>query len=445
MNILFVQSNTNKMLMPLPIGPSMVAGHLRREGHAVRFLDLMGEKRPLAAARAAVAEHRPDLICLSVRNRDNQAIDGYIDPMPAIRAAIDAMRERCAAPLLIGGTGFTTFPEQTLSRLGADYGIAGDALGPIARFVRSLENGKPDFTTPGLVYRAPDGTLIRNPFTLEGYRNISIDYHADVAPARYRRCYWQAAVITRTGCPEKCAYCDTFRTFGREFVLRDPEEVAGEVLRHKRSGKVRSVWMVDAGFNRPLEHAKRILEEIIRLGAQLRLYGVYDPGPADAEFFSLFRRAGGFGFTVFAESLSDRVLEGLGKSFRAAEIFRDAEMMRKEDILSMYMPTLGGPGETAATVDETIRLTGRLRAAFSWFGFGWRIMPETPLRNRAIEEGMLPADDDCWEARYYISPETPIPLLRRKARRAKLLFGHPHVGELPRIARAIARKPWRRG
>jgi hypothetical protein len=56
MNILFVQTNTNSALMPLPIGAAMVARQLQADGHRVRFLDLMGERNPPAAAASAAGE-----------------------------------------------------------------------------------------------------------------------------------------------------------------------------------------------------------------------------------------------------------------------------------------------------------------------------------------------------------------------------------------------------
>ncbi len=447
MKILFLQTNMNRYLVPLPIGPAMVARQLEYDGHDMRFVDLMGESDPERTAREAAAEHQPDLICASIRNRDNQWMKKYDDPLPRIRQVIAAVREAASAPLLLGGTAFTTFPRRMLEYFDADYGVAGDSLDAVSQFVRSLAgNGSgdasPDFETPGLVFHDQAGKIVERPFTISGYPHVRHDYHALIDRRRYRRCYWDAAVITRSGCPEQCAYCDTYRTFGREFILREPVEIADELLSLKRDQHARSAWLVDAGFNRPLDHAKEVLRGIIRRGAQMRLYAVFDPGEADREFFQLFRKAGGTGFTMFAESLSDPVLAALNKSFTTAEIFRDAQTMREEGVGFMFMPTLGGPGETRETIEETLRWTPPLKALFVEFSMGWRLQPGTPLQQRAIAEGIISADDDLWNPTFYVSPHTPPEWISRRVRSFR--WRHPFLFSpvIPFAFRMMMQRPW---
>ncbi len=442
MKILFVQTNTYSLLYPLPVGPALVARSLEQEGHEVRFVDLMGERDPVAAARAAAAEFRPDLACYSIRNRDNQSASKYFDPMPGIRAVVEAVRGAAPCLTLLGGTAFTTFPRRVMTELDATWGIAGDDLAPITRFVRSLDAGTPDLATPGLVYRAAEGGIVENPFRIVGYRDVAFDHHAFVDRQRYRKGYWQAAVVTRTGCPEACAYCDTFYTFGRDFILREPGAIAEEMLALKRSGKVRAAWFIDAGFNRPLDHAKEVLREVIRRGAQLQLYCVLDPGPTDAEFFDLFRRAGGMMTTVFAESLAEPVLRELGKSFGVDDVFRAAREMREAGIGFMFMPTLGGPGETRDTVRETLRRVPELQPTYHELNIGWRIQPRTPLRDRAVREGVISEDDDCWKPTFYISNDTPREWLEGEARSYKRRHPFRMWPMIRFMVRASRSRPW---
>jgi radical SAM superfamily enzyme YgiQ (UPF0313 family) len=473
MKILFIQTNMNRMLMPLPIGPAMVAAQLKHDGHDLRFVDLMGESDPVLVARQAAREMQPDLICASIRNRDNQSKQKYDDPLPRIREVLGAVRDTSAAPLLLGGTAFTTFPRRMLEYMNAEYGVAGDSLKAVSRFVQSLESSaaaaglptdpdraistrsgtvsdksrppKGDLETPGLVFRSGEGEIIERPFTITGYPRVRHDYHELIDRKRYRKTYWNAAVITRSGCPELCTYCDTYRTFGRDFTLRDPADIVEELLYLKRERGTHSAWLVDAGFNRPLDHAKEVLREIIRKGAQLRLYGVFDPGQADREFFRLFRHAGGAGFTMFAESLSDPVLEALGKSFGTAEIFRDAAMIRDEGLGFMFMPTFGSPSETRDSVETTLRLTPSLRALFVDFGIGWRLQPGTPLQKRAVAEGVITDDDDLWNPTFYISPETPAQWIEQRIRSFRRSHPFLFLPMIPFSLRMMFDRPWLMG
>ena len=442
MKVLVVQTNTYRLLSPTPLGASLVAARLRRDGHDVRFVDLMHERNPVQYAAATAADFRPDLACFSIRNRDNMNIQDYQDPIPLIARIIACVQEASSAPALLGGTAFTTFPERVLQATQADWGIAGDDLEPVARFVRSLGAGQPDLTIPGLVYRDAGGKIVENPFRIVGYRDVWFDNWDLINFHAYRRGYWQAGVVTRTGCPEQCAFCDTFHSFGSEFVLRDPAEVAEDLLVLKRTGKVRSVFLVDAGFNRPLAHAKEVLREILRQGAQLQLNGVLDPGECDEEFLTLYRRAGGVSFVLFAESLSDVVLRELQKPFGVAEVIRTAAALRKAEIGFMFMPNLGSPGETRETTAETLRKAPQLGAVFVDFGIGWRIQPRTPLRERAVIEGLIAPDDDCYEPRFYVSPHTPREWLEAQVKQYKRRHFFGALRMVPFATRLMINRPW---
>lgn len=445
MKVLVVQTNTYPYLSPTPLGATLVAMKLDEAGHQVKFVDLMHEKQPVAAAVETALEHRADLTCYSIRNRDNMDATDYKDFLPDIIETMAAVRAASPSPSLLGGTAFTTYSKAILKRSGADWGIAGDDLDVVSNFVESVAQGSPDLATPGLVFRDESGEVVANDFQIAGYQGVRFDNFRFIDFHRYRKGYWQAGVVTRTGCPEKCVYCDTFRTFGSEFRLREPAAVAEEMLALKKTGKVRSVFLVDAGFNRPLDHAKEVLREIVRKGAQLQLYCIHDPGEADREFFELLRRAGGVMVTLFAESLSDPVLEALRKPFTVEDIERDVAELRRAGVASVFMPTFGSPGETKETVMETLRRTPKLGVTMSDFGIGWRIQPNTELFRRAVNEGVIDEGDDCFEPTFYVSPHTPIDWLENQIKRYKRRHPFAFLKMLPMFGRMMTDRPWKRG
>src|SRR5512133_2235412 len=101
--ILVVYTNTYRMIAPAPLGASLVAARLRRDGHDVRLLDLMFSKTPAEEAARVASAFRPDLVCYSVRNVDNQSCTEFYDPLPAIQAIVSAVRAACSSPTLVGG------------------------------------------------------------------------------------------------------------------------------------------------------------------------------------------------------------------------------------------------------------------------------------------------------------------------------------------------------
>ena len=112
--------------------------------------------------------------------------------------------------------------------------------------------------------------------------------------------------------------------------------------------------MADAGFNRPLDHAKAVLEAITPSRPRVELTAVFEPGEVDAEFARLFARAGGQAMMLFAISLSEPVLAASRKPFQVADVFQGAGALRREGVTGFLYLTFGGPGETPATVEETI-------------------------------------------------------------------------------------------
>lgn len=433
--VLMVYTNTYRMFAPAPLGASLVASRLRRDGHQVRFLDLMFAGSPALEAARTAQEFRPDLVCYSIRNVDNQSPSPFFDPLPVIRSVVSAVHTAWPTPTLLGGTAFATFPVQFMETLSADYGIAGDDLDPISRFVGSLAAGEPDHSVPGLVYRDGDG-IQRNPFAIRGYADTEFDNWDLLDLRSYRHSLTtlvECGLVVRTGCPFECVYCDYYRTFGRGWVLRDPHQVAEEALALQRAG-ARSVMFADAGFNRPLDHAKEVLSALIAAGVHLRLSAIFEPGEIDREFAKLFRRAGGFGVLLYANSLSDDVLAQSRSPFQVEDVVRGADILHRAGVHGFLFLTFGGPGETPATVEETFRVASDIRPLRTLVGHGYRIEPGTELHATAIAEGAIETDDDCFKATFYHSPATPPEMLAARLKRYEAEHRWEGLRALPSLA-----------
>jgi hypothetical protein len=93
-------------------------------------------------------------------------------------------------------------------------------------------------------------------------------------------------------------------------------------------------------------------------------------------------------------------------------------------------------------VEETLRRTPGLGAAFTDFSIGWRIQPGTELRDRAVREGILDAADDCFEPRYYLSRATPRPWLERRLPAWRRRHPVAPLAILPFMGRMMFHRPW---
>jgi hypothetical protein len=65
---------------------------------------------------------------------------------------------------------------------------------------------------------------------------------------------------------------------------------------------------------------------------------------------------------------------------------------------------LGAPGETQATIEQTLQAVRRLSPTSVTYSFGLRIFPQTGLVELLRKQGAHIADDDLLEPRFYLSP-----------------------------------------
>jgi len=244
-------------------------------------------------------------------------------------------------------------------------------------------------------------------------------------------------VVTRTGCPFECVFCDTFHTFGKQWVLRDPRQVAEELVTLRRKHGVRTVFLADAGFNRPLDHAKAVLEAIIQTNPGIGLTSVFEPGEVDAEFAQLYRRAGGRGVMIFAMSLSEPVLAACRKPFQLSNVFEGADTLRRAGLSNYLYLTFGGPGETPVTVEETLSHAPQIRSIYTLFDHGYRIQPRTALHEIALAEGAIPPEHSCFRAVFYHSPETPPAMLDDRLKRYQAEHRWDNLRNLPSFAQML--------
>ena len=407
--VLLVSANRERAPQPVvPNGVACVASSLDAAGHDVRVVDLCFSRDPERDVRRAVREMAPDVIGVSVRNLDNSdaiALRHYTPEVAALMGAIRA--ERPSATILAGGAAFGVAPEALFRALDVDYAVAGDGERASAALIDALAAGRAPGTIPGLVRRIGDRTV----FTPPG-EDADLDslpparMHRWLDLPRYERHGATVPVQTKRGCVYKCVYCTYRNVEGWGYRLREPERVADEIEDLMAHG-VRGVDFVDSTFNSPPGHAIAICEAILRRGLKLHLDTTnFTPAAVSDELLAVMRRAGFRWLGITAESASDPVLARLDKGFDAAKVRVVAERVERAGIGVLWIFLLGGPGETPATMEETLAFAAsRLaRGDAVYLTVGLRIYPGTTLHRIALAEGVVPAGDPLLAPRFYFSP-----------------------------------------
>jgi radical SAM superfamily enzyme YgiQ (UPF0313 family) len=147
-NVLLVSANRLKTPYAVyPLGLDYVARAIE-DRHQVRVVDLNASDD--AVLGEMIKDAPPDIVGLSIRNIDNtDAIDsrGFVGQHQDLMALI---RSRTAAPIVLGGSGFTIFPYELMALLGADYGIIGEGE-RLAALLEAIEKGTDPAGLPGVI------------------------------------------------------------------------------------------------------------------------------------------------------------------------------------------------------------------------------------------------------------------------------------------------------
>jgi radical SAM superfamily enzyme YgiQ (UPF0313 family) len=400
--VLLVATNTERInMVTVPLGLGLVAAATRRAGHDVTFLDLLNESDPDVAVRRAIEAARPEVIGLSVRNIDDQNRDSPRFLLEQVRPVVEACRASSRATIVLGGAGFSIFPEATLAYLGADLGVSGDGEAAFPALLERLQAGGDPSGIPGVWVAGRragmdchfPGDLDAFPLWDEALESPSYAASPDL---------W-IPIQSRRGCPNDCSYCSTARIQGRRIRARSPRQVVERVALLAQAG-FRRVYFVDNSFNIPETHALEICRCMKELAPATTWRCILYPHRVGEDLVRAMAEAGCVEVSLGFESGSERVLREMNKRFTPDDVRAAADLLAAHGIRRMGFLLLGGPGETRETVEESLAFAESLRLDSLKITVGIRLYPGTPLTRRAVEEGMIPAGDDLLFPRFYMAP-----------------------------------------
>jgi radical SAM superfamily enzyme YgiQ (UPF0313 family) len=403
MRVLLVAANTERINMPTPpLGAAMVAAAARAAGHRVELLDLLRTGDPVAAVAEAVRRFEPEVIGVSVRNIDDQNMRVPAVLLDRARDVVATCREASAAPIVLGGAGYSIFPGPALAALGADFGIAGEGELAFVRLLDTLAGGG-DPAGVGGVWVAGGGPAAPRlpPADMDALPSpyVELDSWLELDDPEL----W-VPVQTGRGCAFDCTYCSTPQIEGRVMRRRSPERVVEDVSRLAAAG-ARRLHFVDNVFNLPPSYALELCRRLAELDVEVGWRCIAYPHRVGEELVTAMAAAGCREVSVGSESGCDRVLESLNKRFTADEVRRATAMFAASGIDAMGFLLLGVPGETRESVAESLDFARSLPLSTLKITVGARIYPYTPLAAQAVAEGVVSPDDDLLEPRFYLAPE----------------------------------------
>ena len=400
--ILLISANRCTTPDPVfPLGLAYLTDALHRAGHDTAWLDVLTDEDRL---EEMLDSYHPDFVGISLRNIDDVLIRKRQTFFGDLASLSSRIRRKSKAPIIVGGSGFSIFPERLLESSGADFGICGEGEAGFVSLLESLEKHQDVEDIPGLVFRQ-NGKIQANSTAGHPWEKDLLRASRPAAAASH---YLQTSgvlnVQTQRGCAFRCCYCTYPLIEGREHRRRAPELVADEFEQLARLG-ANYVYIVDSVFNSSPRHVTETCEALVRRKIKLRWCCFLRPKGLTPELMKLMVRAGLSHAEFGTDSFCDEVLEAYQKGFTFEDVMRSSELARQESVDYCHFLISGGPGETKATLREGFQNSERLKGAVALAVVGMRIYPGTSLFERSVREGRIGRNTDLLTPTYYLTPE----------------------------------------
>jgi radical SAM superfamily enzyme YgiQ (UPF0313 family) len=411
--ILLISANMHNIPYPVyPVGISYLKSYLGThlpDKHEIITFDLNTENSE--SLNNILANNDLLLIGISLRNfddstnvyRENIFISDY-------KNVIHQVREKSKAPVVIGGSGFSVFPEIMFEELNPDFGIKGEGEESLKYLIVNIKNNKPVGEIEGLVYRDDEG-------------RIRINEHKQYIAAPELRFedkwvdyYWLEGgmlnVQTKRGCPYNCIYCSYPLIDGRRVRTLDAKTVVRNIEELYFSKGVSYFFFTDSLFNIHREYNEELARRLIESKAKISWGAYFSPSGMTFEDLKLYQKSGLTHVEFGSDSLSDSQLENYGKTFRFEDVKQQSEYCGKLGIFYAHYLILAGYGETDRSLNETFEHSKELGFTIFFPYIGMRIYPNTKICDIAISEGRIQSPNELINPVYYVSKDVNIETIR---------------------------------
>jgi anaerobic magnesium-protoporphyrin IX monomethyl ester cyclase len=342
-----------ELLFP-PLGLAALAAQLRRLGLETRIFDCtFGSLEKLDAELAAWA---PDVVGVSAMVSQTGA---------ALRVAAQVRAALPEALLVAGGPLPTVFPARFAGPF--DVVFRGEADLGFPAFCRDYLAARParldelDLDAYDGIYVASGGIAAETPavhYPQAVIASFPVSDRRDFDHAAYQAAWVEkagfkpASLVVTLGCPYACDFCSR-PVFGNLVRRRDLDTVLVEI-RQLRDLGYDSLWIADDTFTLDPGHLAEFCRRVGPLGLSWSCLSRADR--VTPEMAAMMRAAGCRRVHLGLESGSRETLELMNKQATVADGIEATRVYRAAGVEVAAFFIVGYPGETVASIEQTLEL-----------------------------------------------------------------------------------------
>jgi len=277
-------------------------------------------------------------------------------------------RVRQARPnalILLGGPHVSAFGEKVLEEVDADAAVIGEGELSFEEILKAHFDGGDFSRIPGLIWRADDGSIVRNPGQMPPIENLDtlplpaydlIDltkyWRLQSMPPVARRRY--ISLVSSRGCPYQCMWCH--KIFGKRFRAHSAGRIADEMEYFTRKYGIDDIEFLDDIFNLDRRRVIDLAEEVRRRGLKVRLAlpNAIRTDILTEDVIDAMVDMNTYWCSFALETGSPRLQEYTGKRLNIPKFLAGVEMAVKKRIFANGFAMLGFPTETEQEMQMTI-------------------------------------------------------------------------------------------
>lgn len=274
---------------------------------------------------------------------------------------------RHGVPVVLGGYHPTALPEEAKQH--ADSVVIGEAEISLAKIIEDVQKNKlKSFYNSSLV----------DPKLIPPAKRDVVDYYLPIA-----------AVEATRGCPINCDFCFVHKVKGNIHRKRPIENVVDEI----KSIKQKTVMFFDASLTTNPDYSKKLFKNLKGVNKRFTCYGNVNVLAKDEEFLKLASDAGCISWCIGFESLSQNILNNIGKTTNKIEDYRSAVSKIKDYNMNITGSFIFGfDGHVINTFEETKKMLNKLDIDVACFNI-LTPFPGTKLFERIKKENRITTYD----------------------------------------------------
>ncbi|HKL09703.1 MAG TPA: lipid biosynthesis B12-binding/radical SAM protein [Bacteroidales bacterium] len=361
-----------------------------------------------------IIKTNPKYIGISFRNIDDVNSINKKFFVTQYKKIIDQIRSVSEAKIIIGGSGFSIFPELMFNTLKPDFGIYGEGEDTLLKLIENLEKNTDYSGLSRLLYQKNDRCIF----------NKNESYFSDLAlnfEDQLLDFYWKKSgmlnVQTKRGCPYNCIYCTYPLIEGKKVRTLNTDKIIDTLKKLYYQKGIDYIFFTDSVFNISNNYNYELAEKIIASGIKISWGGYFTFTHLDENLLKILKKSGLKHVEFGTEAISDTTLKTYGKNFTVNDVLEKSALCNKLEIDYAHFLILGGYGETNQTINETFENSKRIENSVFFSYIGMRIYPGTKLQQYAIQEGIIDKKDDLLEPQYYLSKDVDYESLKQQAKR----------------------------